>query len=294
MSQMTWEEIIIQIRTQPEFKELVEQAYFEADLPLNIDRFKNSEEYAATKAVMQRYAGKGVLSIADIGSGNGISAVSFALDGHAVTAIEPDTSNTIGSGAIRMLKDHYQLDQLTVLDSFGENLPLNDNSFDVVYIRQAMHHAANLQQFVAEAARILKPGGLLLTVRDHVVYDAKDKAWFLETHALHKFYGGENAFTRKEYQEAIVAAGLSVKEVLAHYDSVINYAPMTQQEFEEKQAAFKAKVGEGLRKKVGPLANIGWIKEKHYERTTAKYGGFFDETKVPGRLYTFIAIKQGA
>jgi len=40
---MNWHETIEYIRTCPEYKELVEKAYLEEDLPLNIERFINIE-----------------------------------------------------------------------------------------------------------------------------------------------------------------------------------------------------------------------------------------------------------
>ncbi len=113
-----------------------------------------------------------------------------------VTAVEPDPSLTVGAGAVRKLKEHYELKNLEDYENFAEDINFKSNYFDIVYIRQAMHHANNLNKFIKECVRVLKPNGLLLTIRDHVIYDEKDKNWFLEYHPLHKIYEGENAFTR--------------------------------------------------------------------------------------------------
>jgi ArsR family transcriptional regulator len=50
-----------------------------------------------------------------------------------------------------------------------EKLPLKDASVDVALLSQALHHAASPPKALAEAARIVKPGGrvLLLELRDH-------------------------------------------------------------------------------------------------------------------------------
>jgi ArsR family transcriptional regulator len=50
-----------------------------------------------------------------------------------------------------------------------EKLPLKDASVDVALLSQALHHAASPQKALAEAARIVKPGGrvLLLELRGH-------------------------------------------------------------------------------------------------------------------------------
>ncbi|MBC7747661.1 MAG: methyltransferase domain-containing protein, partial [Methylotenera sp.] len=206
---MTWEETIKFIRTQPEFKGLVEKAYFEEDLPLNVERFKKSEEFIETLELLKQYQPY-AKSILDIGSGNGISAIALALEGYNVVTIEPDSSDTVGGGAIRKLKEHYNLSNLEVHEAFAEELQLPNANFDIVYARQCMHHAYDLNKFVAEASRATKKGGLFITIRDHVIFNKKDKEWFLATHPLQKFYGGENAFTPTEYKNAMVKAGLQI------------------------------------------------------------------------------------
>lgn len=290
---MTWEEVIIQIRKDPTYKELVEFAYFEDYLPLNIERFRVSEEYLETLKLIQEYnVGGGQLSLADIGAGNGVAAVSFALDGFQVTAIEPDPSTTIGAGAIKILKEHYQLNNLNVMEAWGEEIPLESELFDVVYIRQATHHAAHLNNFIKEAARLLKPGGLLLTTRDHVIYNEKDKIWFLNSHPLHKFYGGENAFTEKEYRNAIFSTGLEIRKSFKHFESVINYYPMSRSAFNNRTEERRRLVKESLKNKLPALLSTNLFIQKLYSIfVNVRIGKVFDEKKVPGRMITFFAIK---
>lgn len=174
---MTWEETIQYIRQQPQFADLVEKAYFDADLRLNVERFRASDEFAQTLLLLKRNQ-PNAKKILDIGCGNGISSLAFALAGFEVTAVEPDASITVGAGAIRLLKDEYQLPNLNIHVAFAEDIAFASESFDIVYVRQAMHHANNLDKFIAECARVLKKDGMLLTVRDHVVFDEADKHWF--------------------------------------------------------------------------------------------------------------------
>jgi ubiquinone/menaquinone biosynthesis C-methylase UbiE len=47
-------------------------------------------------------------------------------------------------------------------------MPLDDASFDLVTCRIAPHHFDDVAAFVHEAARVLKPGGMLL-VQDHLM-----------------------------------------------------------------------------------------------------------------------------
>lgn len=284
---MTWEETIIFIRQKKEFGELVENTYLDADLRKNIEKFKSSLEFTETLQRLRRHLNSGTPSknirILDIGAGNGISSVAFALHDFQVTAIEPDTSDTIGCGAIQFLKSAYHLQNLDIISSYGESLPFEEESFDVVYARQAMHHAKDLSLFVKEASRVLKKGGLMYTCRDHVVNDAQQKKEFLSKHPLQHFYEGENAFSLTEYTTAFKQAGLSVLEELGPLDSAINYNPKTTQELlTEFRTILKRKMPLSIPKV--PLFDKLIFKFFKW-RTHNLY-------HEAGRLYTFIAKKS--
>ncbi len=288
---MNWEQTIKFIRTKPEFKELVDKAYFEEELPLNVERFRQSEEFLETKKLLKQTA-PGAKRILDIGSGNGISCVSFALEGYEVVTVEPDSSDTIGAGAIRILKSHYKLNNLLVFESFAEDLNFPKESFDIVYSRQCMHHANNLKKFVSEACRVLKNGGLFFTVRDHVIYNSEDKAWFLQTHPLHHFYGGENAFTLNEYKSAIESSGLKLIKVLKHFDSVINYFPITESDIKKQKKLYKKQLKETVKKYYGFFSILNFISNRLINKIKHIVEDPIDESKIPGRMYSFISIKQ--
>ena len=290
---MTWEETIISIRKLPEYAELVEKAYFDENLELNVERFRSSLEYAETKKIIHEFfsASKGV-KLLDIGSGNGISVISFALDGYEVSSVEPDTSDTVGSGAIRKLVDQYHLSNVLVVDTVGEELPFESGKFDIVYIRQAMHHANDINKFVSEAARVLRKGGLFLTIRDHVIFDSNDKKEFLNNHPLHRFYGGENAFTFEEYKNAMKLAGLNIKKVLKYFDSVINYFPMIEEDINLLKEKRKKMEKQSLEKRLPSFLSENSLVKKIYSRyLTAKLGQALNEAATHGRMYSFISVK---
>src|SRR5690606_16827324 len=134
--------------------------------------------------------------------------------------------------------------------TYAEELEFDSETFDVVYVRQAMHHAHDLGKFISEAFRVLKKGGILFTIRDHVVFDEEDKKIFLQTHPLHKFYGGENAYTSEEYKGAMKAAGFTVLQEIKYYDSVINFWPITEQHVKELPLIMEKKLKEELKRKL--------------------------------------------
>lgn len=288
---MTWEETIISIRTQTDFSELVEKAYLDEDLLLNVRRFMESEEFSETLRLINVNKLTGT-KLLDVGSGNGISAVSFALHGFDVTAIEPDPSNTVGSGAIQILKEYYGLKNIRIIKSFAEDLNLPNETFDVIYARQCLHHAYDLNQFLITLGRLAHSGSIFFSVRDHVIFDEKDKEWFLKSHPLQKYYGGENAFTIKQYQEAILNGGFDIISKFGHFDSVINYFPMTKKEYEEQTEYFLKQIKQTWSKRLGFLVSINLFFNFLLKLKGIDQKRIFNERNIPGRLYSFLAKKK--
>jgi 2-polyprenyl-3-methyl-5-hydroxy-6-metoxy-1,4-benzoquinol methylase len=287
---MTWEETIRYIRTQPEYKDLVNFAYFEKDLKLNVERFRNSEEFGETCNLIEKF-GPDAKTILDVGSGNGISAVSFALKGYDVTATEPDKSNTVGAGAIRRLIEDYQLKNLQVFESFAEDINVGNELYDIVYVRQAMHHAYDLNKFISNLSSCLKKGGIMLTIRDHIIYNEKDKAWFLSCHPLQKYYGGENAYTEQQYKNGFTQAGLKIKLMLKYYDSIINLFPDSKEKKLEELKIYKQNLDCKLKDKLGMAGKLSFVRKWYYKRNGFDPETLLNEKRIPGRMYSFIAQK---
>ena len=150
--------------------------------------------------------------------------------------MEPWTGSSAGRDAIARLEQPA----IVTVDARGEDMPFDTGSIDIVYARQTLHHADDLSQMMAESARVLRPGGVLFTCRDHVVDDDAQLAVFLAGHPVHRLAGGEHAYRLDEYLGAIRAAGLRVKKVLGPWDSIINAFPHVRSE-EERQRVFRKK-----------------------------------------------------
>ncbi|OUL37707.1 SAM-dependent methyltransferase [Nostoc sp. T09] len=275
---LTWEEAVQWLINQPDKQELVRQCYYDEPLQLSAERFSNSEEWLAVKNLLKKYIPGQVL---DLGAGRGISSYAFAKSKCLVTALEPDPSPIVGSQAIQSLFNSTNL-PIQIVQEYGEILPFPENSFDIVYGRAVLHHACDLKQFCKEAARVLKPGGIFIATREHVISQKEDLPKFLDSHPLHFLYGGENAYRVQEYKQAIKAAELKLEKVLASYESVINYAPITQKEFESAIVSVLSyilgkKLATGLAANITVQQLAGWYKSRI--------------SNVPGRLYTFLAVK---
>ncbi len=218
----TWEQAVQWLRQQPDQQSLVMAAYYDDPLHEAADRYWRSEEWQAIRAFLPPHGGNAL----DVGAGRGIASYALAKEGFQVCALEPDGSELVGANAIRGLAMTSKL-PIQVVQEFSERLPFPDGQFDVVFARAVLHHTKDLQAACREFLRVLKPGGHLIAVREHVISRPEDLPRFLELHPLHSLYGGENAFLLSQYEEAIRASGLQLHTVLTPLESPVNFAPHT-------------------------------------------------------------------
>jgi len=287
---MNWEETIVHLRSLADYQDILRDSYLEEDLFENANRFELSGEFKETLLTLKKYLPLG-RKLLDVGAGNGIATVAFARNGYIVAALEPDPSETVGAGAIRKLVDGLSLKEVAVVGATAEQMPFPDHSFDIVYVRQAMHHASHLKNFIKECARVLKPGGVLFTIRDHVVFDQNDKQRCLQEHPLHKYYGGENAFSDPEYRSAMKDAGLDILLNLGHFESIINYFPQSPQDIANLPSIFKEQLNSRAARKYGIIGKFGPFRYIYRKAAAIKFGGALDEKRIPGRLHSYIARK---
>jgi len=113
------------------------------------------------------------LVVADLGCGEGYLTLEAARWATRVVAV--DRSNAVLRKA-RALARRRKVTNVEWRRGHIEDLPLDDASVDVALLSQALHHAAEPGRAIAEAARIVRPGGrvLVLDLRLH------DQAWVRE------------------------------------------------------------------------------------------------------------------
>ncbi|WP_009634493.1 class I SAM-dependent methyltransferase [Synechocystis sp. PCC 7509] len=274
----TWEQAVSWLRSQPEQQALVKYCYYDDPIESAAERFSNSQEWLAVEKLLQGSLSGKVL---DLGAGRGISSYAFAKAGCNVTALEPDPSALVGAQAIQSLVDKTGVAIQTVRE-YGETLPFAANTFDIVYGRAVLHHAQDLDKLCSEAARVLKPKGIFIATREHIISRKEDLPTFLQSHPLHNLYGGENAYLLTEYTNAIKKAGLKLKSAIAPYQSVINYAPMTEQEFQAKLSTSLTAYCGG---KLAATLATNKLLQKLYSWLLSQ------KSNYPGRHYSFLAAK---
>ena len=97
--------------------------------------------------------------VADVGCGTGNVAEVLAPHVRSVTAV--DQSEPMLAAARRRLEDVRNV-RFVVGDA--QSLPLGDGSVDAVTLVLVLHHVPDPSEALAEAARVLRPGGVVLVV----------------------------------------------------------------------------------------------------------------------------------
>jgi ArsR family transcriptional regulator len=106
------------------------------------------------------------LDVADLGCGEGYLSIEAARWARQVVAV--DRSPDVLARA-KELAARRRVKNITWKRGEIEHVPLPDASVDVAVLSQALHHASQPAVALAEAARIVKPGGrvLVLDLRTH-------------------------------------------------------------------------------------------------------------------------------
>ena len=155
------------------------------------------------------------LRLLDIGCGGGVLTEEFASMGCRVTGID------ISARSIAVAQAHAALVGLAIdyRVGSGTSLPVEDGSFDAVSCCDVLEHIQDWKQVIAEASRVLVPGGLFFF--DTINRTRKSQAIFIyglqklsltrlmpeNTHLWKMF------ITPKEITSALKEQGLAVQDM---------------------------------------------------------------------------------
>lgn len=95
----------------------------------------------------------------DAATGGGHTANALAPLVHHVTALDLTPEMLASAEKFITGNGHTNVD---FVEGDAENMPFEDDTFDIVTCRIAPHHFPNIKDFVKEVYRVLKPGGRFL------------------------------------------------------------------------------------------------------------------------------------
>jgi SAM-dependent methyltransferase len=169
-------------------------------------------EHLARYAFAARLArGKRVLDVA-CGVGYGSAALACVAD--SVTGVD------VSSEAVEAARATYTQPNLTFETAPAQALPFDDASFDLVVAYEVIEHLDDWEKLLAEARRVLAPGG-------QFVVSTPNKEFYAEARRLdgpNPFHLHE--FTYREFRAALSTHFPSVTMFLQNHVSTIGFQPL--------------------------------------------------------------------
>ncbi len=137
--------------------------------------------------------------------------------GHTAFAFAPTVAEVVATDLLDEMLDVARgeaagrgADNVTFEVADAEALPFDDGSFDAVTCRIAPHHFPQPERFVAEVARVLRPGGRFGLVDNMVDDDASE---FVNHFEKRRDPSHVRALSLEEWLDLIARAGLTVTAV---------------------------------------------------------------------------------
>ena len=188
--------------------------------------------------------------VLDLGSGFGGSARFLAKTyGCRVTAL--NLSEGQNARNRQMSREQGLADLVTVLEASFEDVPEPDAAYDVVWSQDAILHSANRHLVVAEAARVLKPGGSFIFTDPMMADDCPDGVLQPILDRIHLADLGSLRFYRQQAQKnGLTEAGFQelTPHMGVHYERVRQEMLNRRAELEEcVSAQYIDNMNQGLR-----------------------------------------------
>jgi ubiquinone/menaquinone biosynthesis C-methylase UbiE len=147
----------------------------------------------------------------DIATGTGFTA--FAIAPYCRTTLALDLTPQMLNEARRLGEERGLNDgRLGYLLGDAERLPFADRSLDLITCRVSAHHFPHVERFVAEVARLLRPGGVFV-LSDTVAPEDEVLASLMDHVEVLRDPSHVHDLRPSEWRRLIEEAGLAVDEI---------------------------------------------------------------------------------
>ena len=162
------------------------------------------------RELRSHFGGLQGLRLLDVGCGGGLLAEELAHRGCSVTGVDPS------EGSLAVARDHAARAglQIEYQPGVAESLPLPDGAFDAVICCDVLEHVESPRQAAAEAARVLRSGGLYLydtinrTLRSKLLFIKLFQEWKTTAFMEPNLHDHAMFIRPQEMEEHLRAAGL--------------------------------------------------------------------------------------
>jgi SAM-dependent methyltransferase len=126
------------------------------EIAANYDQRYAEENFTGIELALRDFVGPSAERVLEVGCGTGHWL--RLLHSRGVNAVGVDLSWQM------LVRAREKLSSALLVQANAEDIPLKSGGVDCLFCINAHHHFANIPRFVTEARRVLRPGGLLMTV----------------------------------------------------------------------------------------------------------------------------------
>ncbi len=147
--------------------------------------------------------------VLDAATGGGHTANALAPLVNHVTAL--DLTPEMLASAKKFITDNGH-SNVEFVEGDAENMPFEDETFDIVTCRIAPHHFPNIKDFIKEVSRVLKPGGRFL-LNDNVAPEKNEFDHFYNKIEKLRDYSHFRAWKKTEWFQMIEMENFEIFEM---------------------------------------------------------------------------------